>query len=151
MARVFTKQLRGQHSLADAAMEHDLLGDTFVAQENLKIVGWEMTAYISTSMVGYPTHDGIVMNFCELTFAPKGNQDACVAVVAVLLNRSLFGSPASGAGWIDNAKSVVGMLAEGRYIKMAEGEHLNVIQDCYNASGMTLVFAVACTIYYEKG
>lgn len=151
MSRLFTAILRGGESVADNGDEHDQLIASYVAQEDIKIVGWEQTNYIPSDTAGWTTHDGLVYFSTELTFGAITALNSAISFLMLEVVRTHFGSPAAGWTHIMPERKTITMLPSGEWISMKEGETLNLLADWLNHSGVTLTMVSQCTIFFKKG
>lgn len=148
--RVYTKRMAGGFTLGDGVSGPSTLVDTWVAQEDHKIIGWDLEVGPSFSNSGQPTADGAWDTELALSFAAQSHTDAEFAQVAIGALREVFGSPASGAGWINHVQRRVTMLPAGKYIEMKEGEQINMFVDGHNYSGVAYSLGGDAIIYYTK-
>jgi len=151
MGKVYRKYLEGSAFVLDGTTLTETLIDTFVAEENLKIIGWQHRIYHSNIVGGYPTADDAVYLWATLTFAAQGMTDALVSEIHLSIGRYMFGSPASGAGWHNTEEGDETMLPAGSYLDMKEGEHLNLFLSGRNGLGVDNYFHTFAIIYYERG
>lgn len=151
--RVFTKFMYGGKELTDAedAISPAQVLDTWVAQEDLSIVGWHVHADAGYAAAGYPTADGAYEMIIELTFSSIKHQDATFARVSSKVGRLLFGSPASGGGWEELEKELNVQLPDGRALSFTEGETLTMLLAARQDTGAVRGFTGIAIIYYVKG
>lgn len=150
MGKIYRKYLEGNASLADGAeVFHDLM-ESFVAEEDLYIVGFGIGGDISLGAAGFTTADLGYFWDCELTFAALKGNDAILGRNRFDIGRFHFGSPASGAGWAKAGEFRNTMFPGGDYVEMKEGEILNFLAHFFNGLGVTTVFYAEAVIYYKK-
>lgn len=150
--RVFTYRLAGGSVLADNADVSNAVLDQFVAEEDLRLIGWRLGVALQFLYTGYTTADGAFYNLATLTFAAsRTSKQGLIDEVGTRLSRLTFGSPASGFGWHDTQESRVAMLPSGLWITMKEGEIVNLLQEARNDLGLQVQFDGHAILYYTKG
>lgn len=148
--RVYTKRLGGSVSLEDGVPVDGHLGDTWVLQEDVGIIGWFIDIHLGSPADGFSDADGGVSASNELTFAAARNKDAAFADIDLMLYRMHTGSPASGQGWIATGKESTVMLPAGKYIQALEGEEVNFFMQGNQTLGETTALYGEALIYYVK-
>ncbi len=148
--KIFTKALEGAKQLADDAECLDETVDEWVLQEDVKVIGFQLAAKAQYFGDGYPTADGAWYATVTLTPASTRNVDGQLGEVAVRAIRHLFGSPASGFGWIDGCEEITVMMPAGKYFSLKEGEILAVLIAARNDLGVTTFFTGQALLYYIK-
>lgn len=150
MGKVYRKYMDGNVSVLDSGeVFHERL-DSFVAEEDIYIVGFGIGGDLSQATNGYETADQGYYWDVELSFAALKGNDAILGRHRFDISRFLFGSPASGAGWQKIGDFVTYFLPGGDYVEMVEGEILNLLGHFFNGLGHTIVFYAEAVIYYKK-
>ena len=150
MSKIYRKYMFGSQDLADADLDILDVIDTWVAEENLRIIGYSVGGRIGVLAAGFPTADMAAYMDTELTFSSLERKDAVLGKMWMHIARLLFGSPAAEAAWTDVAKNETVMFPSGSFVDMKEGETLSMLQKSGNVLGATVSFYSFAIIYYQK-
>ena len=139
--RVFTKVLGKQTVLITGEVTEELGLDAWLAQEDVHIIGYQLTAHLGSAS----ENDGLAGGMIDLTQAPGMAQDGSLGMVS--FHEYWNTAPPFGA---ITSPTVSVVFAQGKEVSLKEGEYLSLLARVKGKSAGTSNWDIFCTVYYEK-